>query len=416
MAFCTKCGAELQEGARFCAACGAVVPQPSVDDRAVLNDGEAGASSPAPHRRRPLIIVVVVLAVCAVIAGAVFLAVNVFAPTTMVAQYGTEEALTVSRTAPLSLLDASGSPLKKYVVRVKHAVGLDGKKIDISGIEPFEVEDGGSFTLDDLIGDLPDGTYQLEATDDDDIRYDLPPLIIDDEAPGIPIEVVPPESGETTTPEHTNADRDDAAESEEDAVRTAYASVCTDLIDQHGAPSMEELPLSAGVESIGHRAGAGLTLAVLLDLDGDGSDELIVAYRDKGSATSFEDIFWMVEVWGFAGGNEAVQLYQQEMTTYPDYANLGCLNVYELDGGCAIELPVAAGGGSACLRYTGGDAFEGLFDPQSLLAEAAVIHNYNLNEAPTDLGQGSGAELDFHNLESVIALTRDTLSQLDVEY
>ena len=123
---CPYCGSQLRDGSRFCTNCGGDVsaaPVPAPEP--VSSPESAQAPEPAPRRRgrAALVAVIAVSLVVIAVAGALIalhLTGNRDVPTLT---FGSREAVSVSRVTRIVPSSAEGSPLQRYVVRVREAVG-----------------------------------------------------------------------------------------------------------------------------------------------------------------------------------------------------------------------------------------------------------------------------------------------------
>ena len=184
--FCTKCGAQLEDGAKFCTFCGAPVrasgqaavppvpepqpvpvpqptpaPQPTPDPRAQLDQVSASGQPEKPKRKlgkkgKIAIAVVAVCLIAAAVAGVIVLRPD---DSKAEATYGQHDGLECSVSTTIVPKDSKGHALDKYTVSVtprgKNSHGAKSYKIKVSG--------AGGFTLGDFPG-LPDGDYDMVVT------------------------------------------------------------------------------------------------------------------------------------------------------------------------------------------------------------------------------------------------------------
>lgn len=232
--FCTKCGAELADGARFCIKCGAALatdgsavqesapaldgavagdaapvdaagtaagepaapadaaaaePPAAAGDQAAaagtkLADAPDAASASAKKKvRKPLLIAAcVALVLVAGVGGAIALRGGGGAvPAALELVYGSNDVSAVARSARLVPLDGDGEPIAHYWIRFRRAVDADGEEIDLTDVEAFEVTGTDGFVIGDVLADLPDGTYYPVISDEEDGEdRPLPPMNVGD--------------------------------------------------------------------------------------------------------------------------------------------------------------------------------------------------------------------------------------------
>lgn len=192
--FCTNCGSEIPSGARFCVQCGEPVHAVGVTEPTSETHTQTQAptySTPpqspetavpaAPKRRKGLIAVLVLVAVLAVAGIGAFVLLGGSHDDSVTASFASEDSVAVTSTARLIPLSSEGTPLERYVVRIKSAVDGQGEEIDLSGApEELEFSGSGGFTMEDLIPGVDEGTYLLEI-DDGETTHTTPPIVVDQE-------------------------------------------------------------------------------------------------------------------------------------------------------------------------------------------------------------------------------------------
>lgn len=335
--FCTNCGNELKEGARFCSRCGTPVastpssdpvaaqaPTASVDAaaQAVVDAGapaaaaptpaDAGAGTPSaeaqpacagpvinaaapqPKSRRGLIVGIVVgiiaIVVAAVIAASFFLG----QPTTVA--YGQDDPVPVSLTTRIRPQGVGGTPLTTYTVSLVKP-DATGNEADLSSAAttPYKIRvDGeGGFSMADF-GDVPDSSYTLVIVDESDGGGDVPrelPVDYGEDNPEAADEIVvaPP------------ADED--PDEQPPSAYELYWDKCQEYLDAYGEPNW----ISA---KDGSYMMTGLCVAQLIDFDGDGTEELALVYNTlddfvpntvNGYLDQQTDAF-TVEIWAYRDG------------------------------------------------------------------------------------------------------------------
>lgn len=126
----------------------------------------------------------------------------------------------------------------------------------------------------------------------------------------------------------------------EDAARSAYAAVLRDMVEECGQPSTLHVP------SQGATYANGVGFAKLLDMDGDGVSELLVAYASP--SVVFGSGCNTFEVWHF-DGDEAVCDYSGALGGHGTNGYWPYIEVYQRsDGlGCAYMLHGCVGSSPA---------------------------------------------------------------------
>lgn len=338
--FCTKCGAELADGARFCTKCGAALATdgPAVQENAPALDGavagdaaagesaapvEAAATEPPAAAgdqaaaaggqaaavgakladasdaasasakkkvRKPLLIAAcVALVLVAGVGGAIALRGGGGAvPTAFELVYGSNDVSAIARSARLVPLDGDGEPIAHYWIRFRRAVGADGEEIDLTDVEAFEVTGTDGFVIGDVLADLPDGTYYPVILDEEDGEdRPLPPVNVGD--------------GEDANDGTITIKPDDEQKLGADALFLAKLET---LQAQYGGPAI-------GVKKIADdmylSALEGLAYAELADF-GDGVERLALAYRSD----------WLIEKWNSTERANWSHAYTVEVWEYDE--------------------------------------------------------------------------------------------------
>lgn len=330
--FCTKCGAELADGARFCTKCGAALatdgsavqesapaldgavagdaapvdaagtaagepaapadaaaaepPAAAGEPTAVAGEPTAAAgtkladapdATPASAKkkvRKPLLIAAcVALVLVAGVGGAIALRGGGSAvPAALELVYGSNDVSAVARSARLVPLDGDGEPIAHYWIRFRRAVDADGEEIDLTDVEAFEVAGTDGFVIGDVLADLPDGTYYPVISDEEDGEdRPLPPVNVGDgeDANGGTITIKP----------------DDEQKLGADALFLAKLET---LQAQYGGPAIGVKKLAES--DMYFSMLEGLSYADLLDF-GDGTERLALAYRAD----------WLLDGWTVQG-------------------------------------------------------------------------------------------------------------------
>ena len=368
--FCTNCGAKLPDGAKFCGRCGTKVacgpgaeasapkeprtPDPGNDHAAnaeahgsspksapAASAGAPGASAaPAPgigeaavnaaagsaalqaasprpaHRSRvPFVIAGVVV----LIALGVIVALLVLPPKNLSVRYGTGDVLPCAPDTRIVPKDSTGSPLDSYRVSLASTTDFSRR------FSPVEVEGSEGFTL-DVFGDVPDDLYRVEVEEPSaDKRYTLPCVDFRENHSSAPeeIDAQPQHEGEGASGA-TDASHSAAAALDSQRVLYAqYYDVCRSYENEYGTAGR----ISPGLSNYG----TGLCLALLVDFDGSGTEELLLGYSTTDDpTTAFADEGYAVDVWQQGADGSVERVYQGR----PDHSNGGTMFVplYEKNG------------------------------------------------------------------------------------
>lgn len=363
--FCTNCGKELKPGAKFCTTCGCpvdaddagetkvvsspdetsvvspdttavsgpaaettVIPEPPAapeHDReadtaaavASFDDVEPASAPayaapapvpPAPAGEAPkkkghgaLIIGIVALIAVLAVGGALYVRLHGL-PGSAQTAYTADAPAQVSAKTRVRPKDANGKEMSAYVAYLVSTKGT-GDAASIS-TTPYRYEgtDDSGFTLEDF-GDVEDGDYTLVIVDNSDsgssARYDVP----------VHYEHDNPKAPESLDPEPPAPSADDAqaaatttdARTDEQKAADLYLAKCREYIDKYGKATLTHYDYVD--------LASGLAVARLMDFDGDGTDELLLAYDTvpAPSGSSFEydsnqKSAYKVEVWAYKDG------------------------------------------------------------------------------------------------------------------
>lgn len=363
--FCTNCGKELKLGAKFCTTCGCpvdaddagetkvvfspdetsvvspdtttvsepaagttVIPEPPAapeHDReadtaaavASFDDVESASAPayaapapvpPAPAGEAPkkkghgaLIIGIVALIAVLAVSGALYVRLHGLPGSTQTA-YTADAPAQVSAKTRVRPKDANGKEMSAYVAYLVSTKGT-GDAASIS-TTPYRYEgtDDSGFTLEDF-GDVEDGDYTLVIVDNSDsgssARYDVP----------VHYEHDNPKAPESLDPEPPAPSADDAqaattttdARTDEQKAADLYLAKCREYIDKYGKATLTHYDYVD--------LASGLAVARLMDFDGDGTDELLLAYdtvpAPSGSSFDYDSnqkSAYKVEVWAYKDG------------------------------------------------------------------------------------------------------------------
>lgn len=363
--FCTNCGKELKPGAKFCTTCGCpvdaddagetkvvsspdetsvvspdtttvsepaaettVIPEPPAapeHDReadtaaavASFDDVESASAPayaapapvpPAPAGEAPkkkghgaLIIGIVALIAVLAVGGALYVRLHGL-PGSAQTAYTADAPAQVSAKTRVRPKDANGKEMSAYVAYLVSTKGT-GDAASIS-TTPYRYEgtDDSGFTLEDF-GDVEDGDYTLVIVDNSDsgssARYDVPVHYEHDnlKAPESLDPEPPAPSADGTQAAATTTD----ARTDEQKAADLYLAKCREYIDKYGKATLTHYDYVD--------LASGLAVARLMDFDGDGTDELLLAYdtvpAPSGSSFDYgsdQKSAYKVEVWAYKDG------------------------------------------------------------------------------------------------------------------
>lgn len=363
--FCTNCGKELKPGAKFCTTCGCpvdaddagetkvvsspdetsvvspdtttvsgpaaettVIPEsPAAPEHDRAADTAAAVASfddvepasapayaapapvpPAPAGEAPkkkghgaLIIGIVVLIAVLAVGGALYVRLHGL-PGSAQTAYTADAPAQVSAKTRVRPKDANGKEMSAYVAYLVSTKGT-GDAASIS-TTPYRYEgtDDSGFTLEDF-GDVEDGDYTLVIVDNSDsgssARYDVP-VHYEHDNPKAPESLDPeppaPSAGDTQAAATTTDARTD-----EQKAADLYLAKCREYIDKYGKATLTHYDYVD--------LASGLAVARLMDFDGDGTDELLLAYdtvpAPSGSSFDYDSnqkSAYKVEVWAYKDG------------------------------------------------------------------------------------------------------------------
>ena len=363
--FCTNCGKELKPGAKFCTTCGCpvdaddagetkvvsspdetsvvspdtttvsepaaettVIPEPPAapeHDReadtaaavASFDDVESASAPayaapapvpPAPAGEAPkkkghgaLIIGIVALIAVLAVGGALYVRLHGL-PGSAQTAYTADAPAQVSAKTRVRPKDANGKEMSAYVAYLVSTKGT-GDAASIS-TTPYRYEgtDDSGFTLEDF-GDVEDGDYTLVIVDNSDsgssARYDVP-VHYEHDNPKAP-ESLDPEPPAPSADDIQAAATTTDARTDEQKAADLYLAKCREYIDKYGKATLTHYDYVD--------LASGLAVARLMDFDGDGTDELLLAYdtvpAPSGSSFDFgsdQKSAYKVEVWAYKDG------------------------------------------------------------------------------------------------------------------
>ena len=363
--FCTNCGKELKPGAKFCTTCGCpvdaddagetkvvsspdetsvvspdtttvsepaaettVIPEPPAapeHDReadtaaavASFDDVESASAPayaapapvpPAPAGEAPkkkghgaLIIGIVALIAVLAVGGALYVRLHGL-PGSAQTAYTADAPAQVSAKTRVRPKDANGKEMSAYVAYLVSTKGT-GDAASIS-TTPYRYEgtDDSGFTLEDF-GDVEDGDYTLVIVDNSDsgssARYDVP-VHYEHDNPKAP-ESLDPEPPAPSAADIQAAATTTDARTDEQKAADLYLAKCREYIDKYGKATLTHYDYVD--------LASGLAVARLMDFDGDGTDELLLAYdtvpAPSGSSFDYgsdQKSAYKVEVWAYKDG------------------------------------------------------------------------------------------------------------------
>lgn len=363
--FCTNCGKELKPGAKFCTTCGCPVDAddagetkvvPSPDETSVVSpdattvsepaaettvipeppagpehDREADTAaavasfddvepasapayaapvpvSPAPAGEAPkkkghgaLIIGIVALIAVLAVGGALYVRLHGL-PGSAQTAYTTDAPAQVSAKTRVRPKDANGKEMSAYVAYLVSTKGTgDASSISTTPYR-YEGTDDSGFTLEDF-GDVEDGDYTLVIVDNSDsgssARYDVP-VHYEHDNPKAP-ESLDPEPPAPSADDTQAAATTTDARTDEQKAADLYLAKCREYIDKYGKATLTHYDYVD--------LASGLAVARLMDFDGDGTDELLLAYdtvpAPSGSSFDYDSnqkSAYKVEVWAYKDG------------------------------------------------------------------------------------------------------------------
>lgn len=363
--FCSNCGKELKPGAKFCTTCGCPVDADdagetkvvsSPDETSVVSpdtttvsgpaaettvipespaapehDREADTAAavasfddvepasapayaapapvpPAPAGEAPkkkghgaLVIGIVALIAVLAVGGALYVRLHGL-PGSAQTAYTADAPAQVSAKTRVRPKDANGKEMSAYVAYLVSTKGA-GDAASIS-TTPYRYEgtDDSGFTLEDF-GDVEDGDYTLVIVDNSDsgssARYDVP-VHYEHDNPKAP-ESLDPEPPAPSADDTQAAATTTDARTDEQKAADLYLAKCREYIDKYGKATLTHYDYVD--------LASGLAVARLMDFDGDGTDELLLAYdtvpAPSGSSFDYDSnqkSAYKVEVWAYKDG------------------------------------------------------------------------------------------------------------------
>ena len=363
--FCTKCGNQLSDNARFCGKCGAPVAvhdeadaparapgddaldatvavpvpapanaasdaepgpdvSPAVSEAATAADVSASApSSSTKKKKTPFIIAAVVLVIAIIGIAAFFLLGN---KGTGDIEFGQDTEVELAVTTVIRPRGKDGNLMKSY-----DAYFINEKaKGDVSSIKttPYHLTVKGDqgFKPSDF-KDLPNDRYTLVIVDHDSDETDSEqkiPVNYDEENKKASSEVV---IAVPSKPQKAPAKEDE--ETDEQKASGLFLDKIKELTDTYGACSPTEWGGS-------YNLATGLCVADLVDFDGDGMNELFVVYNTQVANPNVDG--WMdkqaqafkSEVWAYRDG-EITKVFDKSIVEH-DTGGVTWVSVHQKDG------------------------------------------------------------------------------------
>ena len=200
--------------------------------------------------------------------------------------------------------------------------------------------------------------------------------------------------------------------SENDLRNKAFGEKCSELIETYGAPSTQS--------QISTEYATGLCLADLIDFNGDGKDELIVAYAASKQQDSYGVPPVKVEIWSF-DGQDLQQVFQGDPSLWGTNGYFPFIDLYSRADEEGLAFLRQTCHGSAPIIYSYellGYKDDGSFGD---IVEPAL----SLQDFESSLGESkyraylfdvSSGELEPGILlDKVISDTKETLNDLNVD-
>lgn len=364
--FCTKCGNQLSDNARFCGKCGApvaahdeadaptgapgdnaldatvAVPVPAPADTAsdaepgpdaspAVPEATAAADVPASvpsasstkKKKTPFIIAVVVLVIAIIGVVAFFLLGNKGAGDI---EFGQDTEVELAVTTVIRPRGKDGNLMKSYDAYLIN----EKAKGDVSSIKttPYHLTVKGDqgFKPSDF-KDLPNDRYTLVIVDHDSDETDSEqkiPVNYDEENKKASSEVV---IAVPSKPQKAPAKEDE--ETDEQKASGLFLDKIKELTDTYGACSPTEWGGS-------YNLATGLCVADLVDFDGDGMNELFVVYNTQVANPNVDG--WMdkqaqafkSEVWAYRDG-EITKVFDKSIVEH-DTGGVTWVSVHQKDG------------------------------------------------------------------------------------
>ena len=275
-------------------------PAPAYAASAPVPPAPAG-EAPKKKGHGALIIGIVALIAVLAVGGALYVRLHGL-PGSAQTAYTADAPAQVSAKTRVRPKDANGKEMSAYVAYLVSTKGT-GDAASIS-TTPYRYEgtDDSGFTLEDF-GDVEDGDYTLVIVDNSDsgssARYDVP-VHYEHDNPKAP-ESLDPEPPAPSADDTQAAATTTDARTDEQKAADLYHAKCREYIDKYGKATLTHYDYVD--------LASGLAVARLMDFDGDGTDELLLAYdtvpAPSGSSFDYDSdqkSAYKVEVWAYKDG------------------------------------------------------------------------------------------------------------------
>ena len=337
--FCTKCGAQIPDGAKFCTRCGASVADddqpagsnPAMDDAQPVADPfaddiqaaapqaapapaapaeQALAANKKPDKKRRVIAVVAGLAIVAAIGGAVVVVPRLNAADAVTS--GGKGAVACSVETRVIPKDKSGKKLSSYTAELVPVSG-EGKsyRIRVKGDDGFAMSD---------FGKLPNKKYKMVITSGKGKKARAMTMKVDynknngDAKKSIDL---------TQSKAEAKAK---ASAAEQTAAKTAN-ELFADKICEYQKKYGEGQAVDSGNS---YYCAQGVAYAKLIDFDGDGQDELLIEYSTDPLENRNGADAAKAEVWAYRNG-KIEKVYEPDVQVDPSCVAVW-LRVFKYDG------------------------------------------------------------------------------------
>lgn len=275
-------------------------PAPAYAAPAPVPPAPAG-EAPKKKGHGTLIIGIVALIAVLAVGGALYVRLHGL-PGSAQTAYTADAPAQVSAKTRVRPKDANGKEMSAYVAYLVSTKGT-GDAASIS-TTPYRYEgtDDSGFMLEDF-GDVEDGDYTLVIVDNSDsgssARYDVP-VHYEHDNPKAPESLDPEPPAPSADDTQADATTTDARTDEQKAA-DLYLAKCREYIDKYGKATLTHYDYVD--------LASGLAVARLMDFDGDGTDELLLAYdtvpAPSGSSFDYDSdqkSAYKVEVWAYKDG------------------------------------------------------------------------------------------------------------------
>lgn len=275
-------------------------PAPAYAAPAPVPPAPAG-EAPKKKGHGALIIGIVALIAVLAVGGALYVRLHGL-PGPAQTAYTADAPAQVSAKTRVRPKDANGKEMSAYVAYLVSTKGA-GDAASIS-TTPYRYEgtDDSGFTLEEF-GDVEDGDYTLVIVDNSDsgssARYDVP-VHYEHDNPKAPESLDPEPPAPSADGTQAAATTTDARTDEQKAA-DLYLAKCREYIDKYGKATLTHYDYVD--------LASGLAVARLMDFDGDGTDELLLAYdtvpAPSGSSFDYDSdqkSAYKVEVWAYKDG------------------------------------------------------------------------------------------------------------------